>query len=181
VAQLSYRPMEWRVLTMRTMPVLPPQKACCTLPLSSRIAKSISCVAIRHIWQIPLPNRVCRERHGRGRESDRPTSMSLLFIEFEPVEYRARIGLSKYRPTAASRSTVARIAAFFRPLRVFLPIAVVNASAADLRVAWDSPPAPWQFDEFAIALGLSALMVVGFAVVPQSIVARRRRGGSPCA
>jgi glycosyltransferase involved in cell wall biosynthesis len=60
------------------------------------------------------------------------TTMTLAFltngyaVKYVPTPYRRRIGRSKFRPvkdTAAYLSTVLRMVLYFRPLKVFLPLA----------------------------------------------------------
>lgn len=62
------------------------------------------------------------------------TTMTLTFlangykVRYVPTEYRPRIGNSKFHPlkdTAAYLSTILRIVLYFRPLRIFAPLAVL--------------------------------------------------------
>lgn len=70
------------------------------------------------------------------------TTMTLAFltnghsVKYIPVEYRKRIGQSKFHPikdTAAYLSTVLRIVLYFRPLKIFMPLAGLVLTAGMLK------------------------------------------------
>jgi polyisoprenyl-phosphate glycosyltransferase len=70
------------------------------------------------------------------------TTMTLAFltngyaVKYVPTPYRPRIGRSKFHPikdTAAYLSTVLRMVLYFRPLKVFLPLAGLTIAAGMLK------------------------------------------------
>jgi polyisoprenyl-phosphate glycosyltransferase len=112
------------------------------------------------------------------------TSMTLAFlcnghpVKYVPVEYRKRIGTSKFSPikdTALYGLTVFRIVMYFRPLRVFFPMAAVLALLTFAKGWYDfaiSAKGTLQESDIILAFGVLAILVVG--LLADLIVAQRR-------
>lgn len=115
------------------------------------------------------------------------TSMSLAFlcnghaVRYVPVEYRKRIGKSKFHPvrdTASYLTTVLRVVMYFRPLRVFGPLALLLIGLAIVKGAWD-----WGFSrartlqESDIILAVAGVVVLSLGLLADLIVAQRRASG----
>src|SRR3970040_2300494 len=73
------------------------------------------------------------------------TTMTLAFltngyaVKYVPTEYRPRIGRSKFHPihdTLAYLGTVLRIVLYFRPLKVFLPLAGMLIAGGAAKSVW---------------------------------------------
>lgn len=112
------------------------------------------------------------------------TSMTLAFlcnghpVKYVPVTYRKRIGKSKFHPvrdTARYATTMLRMIMYFRPLRVFFPIALAIGVLAVVKGVYD-----WKFSdrqtlqESDIILALAALMTLVIGLLADLIVAQRR-------
>jgi polyisoprenyl-phosphate glycosyltransferase len=112
------------------------------------------------------------------------TSMTLAFlcnghpVKYVPVTYRKRIGKSKFHPvrdTARYATTMLRMIMYFRPLRVFFPIAAAIGVVAVLKGFYD-----WRLSdqrtlqESDIILALAALMTLVIGLLADLIVAQRR-------
>jgi glycosyltransferase involved in cell wall biosynthesis len=112
------------------------------------------------------------------------SSMTLAFlcnghaVRWVPIEYRTRIGRSKFHPVrdaASYLTTVVRIVMYFRPLRVFMPLAlgVVALGLAKGFYSWRiSPQHTLQESDIVILLGAVLIGVVG--LLADLIVAQRR-------
>lgn len=111
------------------------------------------------------------------------TTMTLAFltngyaVKYVPVEYRPRIGSSKFHPihdTWAYLATVIRIVLYFRPLRVFLPAAgwlLAAGVAKSLASFW------WtgSMQESDIVLLVAGFMTTMLGLLAEVIVAHHRR------
>jgi glycosyltransferase involved in cell wall biosynthesis len=112
------------------------------------------------------------------------SSMTLAFlcnghaVRWAPIDYRARIGRSKFHPVKDAASyamTVVRIVMYFEPLRVFLPLALFVGSVGVLRGLYD-----WGFSgkntlqESDIIIVLAAVMIGVVGLLSDLIVAQRR-------
>ncbi|MGH7129383.1 MAG: glycosyltransferase, partial [Planctomycetaceae bacterium] len=113
------------------------------------------------------------------------TSMTLAFlcnghlVKYVPVEYRKRIGHSKFRPlrdTAAYLSTVFRIIMYFRPLRVFFPLSLLIGCIAVLKAGYNLSYSPSGLHDSDIIVAFVAVMVLVVGVLADLIVAQRRGG-----
>jgi hypothetical protein len=113
------------------------------------------------------------------------TSMTLAFlcnghpVKYVPVNYRKRIGSSKFHPvndTARYFSTVVRMIMYFRPLRVFFPIALVVGAFALVKGLFDWLSPKHTLQESDIILALAALMTLVIGLLADLIVAQRRGG-----
>jgi glycosyltransferase involved in cell wall biosynthesis len=112
------------------------------------------------------------------------TSMTLAFlanhhpVKYVPIGYRKRIGKSKFHPihdTAKYGSTVIRMIMYFRPLRVFVPLAVIMGVAAIAKSCYDFFIHPkHSLEESDIILAVAALMVLAIGLLADLIVAHRR-------
>lgn len=112
------------------------------------------------------------------------SSMTLAFlcnghaVRWDPIEYRTRIGQSKFHPVrdaAKYMATVVRIVMYFRPMRVFLPLALVVAAGGLGKgfYSWKlSPQHTLQESDIVILLGAVMIGVVG--LLADLIVAQRR-------
>jgi hypothetical protein len=112
------------------------------------------------------------------------TSMTLAFlcnghpVRWVPVEYRKRIGRSKFHPlkdSARYLATVFRMVMYFRPLRIFGPLAALLGLAALGKGVWD-----WRFSpartlqESDVVLATAALVTLVVGLLADLIVAQRR-------
>jgi glycosyltransferase involved in cell wall biosynthesis len=114
------------------------------------------------------------------------TSMSLAFlcnghpVKYVPVAYKKRIGVSKFHPvhdTARYASTMLRMIMYFRPLRVFFPLAVGIGVLAGFKSLYDVFVSPRHtLQESDIILALAALMTLVIGLLADLIVAQRRGG-----
>lgn len=111
------------------------------------------------------------------------TTMTLAFltnghpVAYVPVEYRPRIGRSKFRPvkdTLAYLSTVLRIVLYFRPLKVFLPAAAMLIGAGVLKsfvsLAWTG-----SLQESDVIIFMAGFMTTMLGLVAEVVVAHHRR------
>lgn len=112
------------------------------------------------------------------------TSMTLAFlcnghpVRYVPVEYRKRIGQSKFHPVKDSAkyfSTVFRIVMYFRPLRIFFPLSVLLALLSAGKGYYDwRLSAGHTLQESDIVLAVAALLVLVLGLLADLIVAQRR-------
>jgi glycosyltransferase involved in cell wall biosynthesis len=111
------------------------------------------------------------------------TSMTLAFlcdghaVHFVPVSYRPRIGRSKFHPvhdTVQYVATVLRLILYFRPLRVFLPLAGLVLLIAIPNAIWGIFTSPSGLHDADVMLfGYAALTAV-CGMLAELIVAQRR-------
>jgi len=108
------------------------------------------------------------------------TTMSLAFltngyaVKYVPIEYRPRIGRSKFHPirdTWAYLNTVLRLVLYFRPLRIFLPIAAGLAALGGGRLAL-APTGAASNDTLLVLCGFMTAML---GLLAEVIVAQHRR------
>jgi len=110
------------------------------------------------------------------------SSMTLSFlcnghsVRWQPIDYRTRIGRSKFHPVKDAASylmTVVRIVMYFRPLRVFLPLALSVGAIGLLKGIWS-----WRvshtLQESDIIIVLCAVMIGVVGLLADLIVAQRR-------
>jgi len=111
------------------------------------------------------------------------TTMTLAFltngytVKYVPTPYRPRIGNSKFRPvvdTLAYLSTVLRIVLYFRPLKVFLPLAVFITGLGIAKSMW-SYAATGSMQESDIVVLLAGFMTTMIGLLAEVIVAHQRR------
>jgi polyisoprenyl-phosphate glycosyltransferase len=112
------------------------------------------------------------------------TSMTLAFlcnghpVRYVPVEYRRRIGRSKFHPlrdSARYLATVLRMIMYFRPLRIFAPIALALGVGAVVKGWWDWQISPRRsLQESDIILATASLMTLVVGLLADLIVAQRR-------
>ena len=111
------------------------------------------------------------------------TTMTLAFltngyaVKYVPTEYRPRIGKSKFHPikdTAAYLSTVLRIVLYFRPLKVFLPLAGALIAAGMLKSVW-SWTSTGSMQESDIVVMVAGFMTCMLGLLAEVIVAHHRR------
>jgi len=112
------------------------------------------------------------------------TSMTLAFlcnghpVKYVPVEYRKRIGKSKFHPlrdTALYAATVMRVIMYFRPLRIFGPLAsgLFVVALAKGYYSWRlSGKGTLQESDIILAVGAVIVLVLG--LLADLIVAQRR-------
>ncbi len=111
------------------------------------------------------------------------TTMTLAFltndyaVKYVPVDYRPRIGRSKFHPihdTLAYLATVLRMVLYFRPLKVFMPLAGtilllgLTKSAASFRLTGS-------MQESDVVLLSAAFMTAMLGLLAEVIVAHHRR------
>ena len=111
------------------------------------------------------------------------TTMTLAFltngyaVKYVPTEYRPRIGKSKFHPikdTAAYLSTVLRMVLYFRPLKVFLPLATVVVAAGLLKSIL-SFVYTGSMQESDIVIMVTGFMTCMIGLLAEVIVAHHRR------
>jgi glycosyltransferase involved in cell wall biosynthesis len=111
------------------------------------------------------------------------TTMTLAFltngyaVKYVPIPYRPRIGRSKFRPvkdTLSYLATVLRIVLYFRPLKVFLPLAaaiVALAMAKSVLSFWTTG----SMQESDIVIMTAGFMTCMIGLLAEVIVAHHRR------
>ncbi len=111
------------------------------------------------------------------------TTMTLAFltngyaVKYVPVEYRPRIGRSKFHPvkdTLSYLSTVLRIVLYFRPLRIFLPLAALMLLLAGLK-GWYSFATTGTLQESDVILFTAGMMTGTLGLLAEVVVAHHRR------
>jgi glycosyltransferase involved in cell wall biosynthesis len=111
------------------------------------------------------------------------TTMTLAFltngyaVKYVPIDYRRRIGKSKFHPikdTLAYLSTVLRIVLYFRPLKVFVPLAGLVIAAGIAKSAW-SFQTTGSMQESDIVVLTAGFMTCMFGLLAEVIVAHHRR------
>jgi polyisoprenyl-phosphate glycosyltransferase len=112
------------------------------------------------------------------------TSMTLAFlcnghpVKYVSVDYRKRIGQSKFHPVkdaAKYFSTMVRIIMYFRPLRVFFPLALFVIAVAMLSTAYHSVRrGHLALEDTEVILSVTSLVVLVIGLLADLIVAQRR-------
>jgi hypothetical protein len=111
------------------------------------------------------------------------TTMTLAFltngyaVKYVPIEYRKRIGISKFHPlkdTAAYLSTVLRIVLYFRPLKVFLPLAALVILLGVAKSIW-SFTSTGSMQESDIVVLTAGFLTCMFGMLAEVVVAHHRR------
>ncbi len=111
------------------------------------------------------------------------TTMTLAFltngyaVKYVPVDYRPRIGQSKFHPikdTWAYLATVVRIVLYFRPLKVFLPLAAAMLALA-IGKTWWSLSATGTMQESDIVLFVAGFLACMSGMLAEVVVAHHRR------
>ncbi len=111
------------------------------------------------------------------------TTMTLAFltngysVKYVPVAYRPRIGRSKFHPikdTLSYLSTVLRIVLYFRPLRIFLPLAAAVLALAAAK-SWHSFTTTGTLQESDIILFTAGMMTGVLGLLAEVVVAHHRR------
>ena len=98
-------------------------------------------------------------------------------VKYVPVEYRPRIGVSKFRPirdTASYLSTVLRMVLYFRPLKVFMPLAGFVLAAGTLKSIW-SFRTTGSLQESDIIIMTAGFLTGMLGLLAEVIVAHHRR------
>jgi polyisoprenyl-phosphate glycosyltransferase len=111
------------------------------------------------------------------------TTMTLAFltngyaVKYVPVEYRPRVGQSKFHPihdTLAYLSTVLRMVLYFRPLKVFLPLATAVIGAGFTKCVY-SRLTTGSMQESDIVVLVAGFMTCMLGLLAEVIVAHHRR------
>ncbi len=111
------------------------------------------------------------------------TTMTLAFltngyaVKYVPIEYRRRIGRSKFhivRDTLSYLSTVIRIVLYFRPLKVFGPLAGLVLAAGAAKSVW-SFRTTGSMQESDIVVFVAGFMTLMLGMLAEVIVAHHRR------
>jgi len=128
-------------------------------------------IMLRYLWMIP-DGFSC------------VTSMTLAFlcnghaVKYVPVTYRKRMGRSKFHPvkdTASYFFTVFRIIMYFRPLRVFIPLAIFVGGIAVSKGWYDWSVSPRHtLQESDVVIAVASLMVFVLGLLADLIVAQRK-------
>ena len=111
------------------------------------------------------------------------TTMTLAFltngysVKYVPTAYRPRIGRSKFHPvkdTLSYLSTVLRMVLYFRPLKVFLPLAglMIGAGVAKSVLSFGLTGSMQESDIVVITAGFMTCML---GLLAEVIVAHHRR------
>ena len=98
-------------------------------------------------------------------------------VKYVPVEYRRRIGRSKFHPvkdTLSYVSTVIRIVLYFRPLKVFAPLAAAVLAAASAKSLW-SFRTTGSMQESDIVVLVAGFLTLMLGLLAEVIVAHHRR------
>jgi glycosyltransferase involved in cell wall biosynthesis len=110
------------------------------------------------------------------------TTMTLAFlttgrpVKYVPIEYRPRIGKSKFHPlkdTLAYLATVLRMVLYFRPLRVFAPLAGM-ALILGAAKSWHSFTATGSMQESDVVLLVAAFLTGVCGLLAEVVVAHHR-------
>lgn len=99
------------------------------------------------------------------------------FVKYVPVEYRRRIGRSKFHPvkdTLAYLGTVVRIVLYFRPLKIFLPASAAMVLFGVAKSCW-SYAATGSMQESDIVVLTAGFMTLMLGLLAEVIVAHHRR------
>jgi glycosyltransferase involved in cell wall biosynthesis len=111
------------------------------------------------------------------------TTMTLAFltngyaVKYVPVEYRRRIGKSKFHPirdTLSYLSTVVRIVLYFRPLKIFMPLAGLIVAVGVLKSLWNFH-STGSMQESDIVVFTAGFMTCMLGLLAEVIVAHHRR------
>jgi len=98
-------------------------------------------------------------------------------VAYVPVPYRPRVGKSKFHPivdTLRYVTTIFRLILYFRPLRVFLPVAGVLALVAMPIATWHVIRSPTGLHDVDILLFACVALTVVCGLLAELIVAQRR-------
>lgn len=110
------------------------------------------------------------------------TTMTLAFltngkaVKYVPVDYRPRIGKSKFHPihdTLAYLATVLRMVLYFRPLKIFLPAATL-ALVAGLAKSVHSFVATGSMQESDVVILVAGFLTAMLGLLAEVIVAHHR-------
>lgn len=96
------------------------------------------------------------------------------------IDYRARSGQSKFRPVRDGlqyAATVVRLVMYFRPLRVFGPLAGFLALTAAVKGGIGLATSPTGIHDSDVILATASLVVLALGLLADLIVARSRNGG----
>jgi glycosyltransferase involved in cell wall biosynthesis len=111
------------------------------------------------------------------------TTMTLAFltnghaVKYVPAEYRPRIGKSKFHPlkdTLAYLATVLRMVLYFRPLKIFLPLAGLMVVGGVAKSVW-SFVTTGTMQESDLVVLTAGFMTTMLGLLAEVIVAHRRR------
>jgi glycosyltransferase involved in cell wall biosynthesis len=111
------------------------------------------------------------------------TTMTLAFltngyaVKYVDVPYRPRIGKSKFHPikdTWAYLATVLRMVLYFRPLKIFLPLAGLLMASGVLKSLW-SFHSTGSMQESDIVVFVAGFMTAMLGLLAEVIVAHHRR------
>lgn len=111
------------------------------------------------------------------------TSMTLAFmtngqaVTWVPVNYRPRIGVSKFRPFrdgARYLATVVRMVTYFRPLRVFGPLGLLLIAGSVAKGVHDLAVVEKGLQESTIVLSVGGLLVLLLGLLADLIVAQKK-------
>ena len=130
-------------------------------------------IMLRYLWVIP-------------EGFSNVTSMTLAFltnghpVKYVPVEYRKRIGNSKFHPikdTFHYAATVFRMITYFRPLRIFFPLSAAIGLVALASACYNTFFSPLGLHDSDIILTVTAILVLVAGMIADLIVAQRRNLG----
>jgi len=114
------------------------------------------------------------------------TSMTLAFmanghpVKYVPIGYRKRIGKSKFHPVkdaANYGATVVRLVMYFRPLRVFVPLAIVLGMVAvlDILIRIIRTHGRLHVAPSDVVLFVGAAVILAIGLLADLIVAQKRQ------
>ena len=111
------------------------------------------------------------------------TTMTLAFltngraVKYVPTDYRKRIGASKFHPvtdTLAYLNTVLRIVLYFRPLKIFLPLAGILAVGGVAKTCY-SVTTTGGMQESDVVVLMTSVMTAVSGLLAEVMVAHHRR------
>jgi len=98
-------------------------------------------------------------------------------VKYVPVPYRERVGDSKFQPLADTvryLATVVRIMLYFRPLRVFVPLAGLTFALALPLGVWHMVASPTGLHDADVMLFACGMLTAVCGLLAELIVAQRR-------
>lgn len=113
------------------------------------------------------------------------TTMTLAFlsngyaVKYVPTTYHKRIGKSKFHPvkdTMSYMNTVVRMSMYFKPLRVFMPIASFLLLLGIVKSIWSFSETS-SLQESDIIIFMTAILIAALGLIADLIVAYQNRAG----
>lgn len=126
--------------------------------------------ALRYLWALP-----------DGFSCSASLTMAFLSnghpVKYVSVAYRERIGKSKFRPVRGGLAymlTVVRLATYFKPLNVFVPLAMLLGTASVMTGGYHVLTSPTGLADTDVLLAVSSILMFSIGALADLIVARGR-------